>query len=572
MIYISNRLSSYYLRIILIFLIFSFKATLAQETGLDQKVTTIQELLSSVEANKLTFDQEFKTVSPGYYDYTISEINSKGNEESTTYSFALADIDKNSVRYFTKKDVILVELAVKGKQKLIKKLSDEGGKIAYITSFTMYGLNADNGRDLESAIENSIPEAIEVNKNLLVLDSYKDHLQWLEKNIGNVDLPKHQITQQLSKDLEKSGVVVLNQTVDSKNERFEFNLSLLNPNSVNYKISGDEFLIEVGSAKGVSGITFYSDEVLKGYTDKVFFYANSLANGKNIYKVLKEIIPLATTEFDTSKPDFNTVNSALDYLNNHIDDIQSDGRTTAQKLTLEDYMATFSLKETISDKNEEHLYSFNLTDINQNKISFNDKKTRFYLVLNTNKEEKYIGHSFNGETENYEKEILLYFNSYDEAYVSKEALQFLVVHFKDQITETNESFEIGLEDALSQLSSEIKPVQADNLRYEQEIELLETETSTFKFTQTESSDKKTTEYVYEFSAKDLSQKSSKVIVSGKRVWAEIGVKSEQKLVKVYKDGQVQNYENKIEIEALNPENAKEIVAILKRLAASKSKL
>lgn len=572
MIYISNRLSSYYLYIILIFLIFSFKATLAQETGLDQKVTTIQELLSSVEANKLTFNQEFKTVSPGYYDYTISEINSKGNEESTTYSFALADIDKNSVRYFTKKDVILVELAVKGKQKLIKKLSDEGGKIAYITSFTMYGLNADNGRDLESAIENSIPEAIEVNKNLLVLDSYEDHLQWLEKNIGNVDLPKHQITQQLSKDLEKSGVVVLNQTVDSKNERFEFNLSLLNPNSVNYKISGDEFLIEVGSAKGVSGIKFYSDEVLKGYTDKVFFYANSLANGKNIYKVLKEIIPLATTEFDASKPDFNTVNSALDYLNNHIDDIQSDGRTTAQKLTLEDYMATFSLKETISDKNEEHLYSFNLTDINQNKISFNDKKTRFYLVLNTNKEEKYIGHSFNGETENYEKEILLYFNSYDEAYVSKEALQFLVVHFKDQITETNESFEIGLEDALSQLSSEIKPVQADNLRYEQEIELLETETSTFKFTQTESSDKKTTEYVYEFSAKDLSQKSSKVIVSGKRVWAEIGVKSEQKLVKVYKDGQVQNYENKIEIEALNPENAKEIVAILKRLAASKSKL
>ncbi|CAM4232961.1 hypothetical protein [Zobellia nedashkovskayae] len=572
MIYISNRLSSYYLRIILIFLIFSFKATLAQETGLDQKVTTIQELLSSVEANKLTFNQEFKTVSPGYYDYTISELNSKGNEESTTYSFALADIDKNSVRYFTKKDVILVELAVKGKQKLIKKLSDEGGKIAYITSFTMYGLNADNGRDLESAIENSIPEAIEVNKNLLVLDSYEDHLQWLEKNIGNVDLPKHQITQQLSKDLEKSGVVALNQTVDSKNERFEFNLSLLNPNSVNYKISGDEFLIEVGSAKGVSGIKFYSDEVLKGYTDKVFFYANSLANGKNIYKVLKEIIPLATTEFDASKPDFNTVNSALDYLNNHIDDIQSDGRTTAQKLTLEDYMATFSLKETISDKNEEHLYSFNLTDINQNKISFNDKKTRFYLVLNTNKEEKYIGHSFNGETENYEKEILLYFNSYDEAYVSKEALQFLVVHFKDQITETNESFEIGLEDALSQLSSEIKPVQADNLRYEQEIELLETETSTFKFTQTESSDKKTTEYVYEFSAKDLSQKSSKVIVSGKRVWAEIGVKSEQKLVKVYKDGQVQNYENKIEIEALNPENAKEIVAILKRLAASKSKL
>jgi len=570
---ISKRIPSCHLFFFLGFILFSFNISLAQEAILKQKIKVIQELLTSVDANKLTFNQELKTVSPGYYNYTVTEINNKGNEVETTYTFALADIDKNSVRYFTKKDVILIELSIKGKQKLIRRTTDEGSKINYIPSFTMYGLNADNGRDLESAIEDGIPEAIEVDKSSLVLSSYEEHLNWLEKNITDIDLPKHQIAQLFSKNAEKTAFVTLNQTVGSKNERFEFNLALMNPNSVNYKISGDEFIIEVSSAKGVSGIKFYNDDIFKGYTDKVFLYANSLANGKHIYTVLKEIIPLAQTEFETYKQEINTLDTALEYLNTHTNAVKSDGRITMQKLALEEDIAFLSTKEEVSDKNEEHLYSFNLTDINQNGISFKNKKTRFYLILSTNKGEKYIGHSLNGETENYEKEILLYFNSFDEAYVGKEALQFLIVHYKDRTTEvTDESFEIGLEDALRQLRSEIKPVQEGNLSYEQEIELLETETSTFRFTKTELSDKRTLENIYEFSAKDLSQKSSKIIVSGKRVWAEIGVKSDEKLVKVYKDGQVQNYGNKIEIEALDPENAKEIVATLKKLAASKSKL
>lgn len=570
-IFTSKNIPSYLAPILLIFILFTSSITLAQEAILQEKIAKTQELLSSVEANKSTFNQELTTSSPGYYDYTVREVNSKGNEVATTYSFALSDINTNAVRSFTKRDVFLIELTVKGKQKLIKRITDEGDKIAYIPSFTLYGLNADNGRDLENAIEDAIPEAIEVDKKTLVLNSYDEHLQWLKNNISNVNLPKHEIVQQLNPDAKRPGLVILERTLGSKKERFEFNLSLLNPNSVNYKISGDEFLIEMGTKKDIAGIKFYSDDVLKGYTDKVLFYANSLANGKNIHKVLKGVAPLAKTEFDSSKPDVMTIENALKYINDNIDGIESDGRTTVQNLALDDYMATFSQKETISDKNEEHLYFFNLTDINENSISFKDKKTRLYLVLNTNKGDYYIGHTLNGETEDYEKQLFVYFNSYDEALIGKEALQSLIKHFENQTIKSTEEHETSLEEALSLLSKEIKPVQSTNLQYEQQIELLETETSTFRFTKIESSSKKTTENVFEFSAQDLNKQNSKVKVSGKRVWAEIGIKSSEKLVKVYEDGEVQNYENRIEIEAPSIENAKSIVAILKQLAASQNK-
>ncbi len=70
----------------------------------------------------------------------------------------------------------------------------------------------------------------------------------------------------------------------------------------------------------------------------------------------------------------------------------------------------------------------------------------------------------------------------------------------------------------------------------------------------------------EFSVQDINKRGIKVEVSGKRVWAELVAKSAEKVVKVYDNSQVQNYRNKVEIEAVDIENAKEIVRIFERLA------
>lgn len=78
------------------------------------------------------------------------------------------------------------------------------------------------------------------------------------------------------------------------------------------------------------------------------------------------------------------------------------------------------------------------------------------------------------------------------------------------------------------------------------------------------------EAVYEFSAADLNKQRLNVEVSGKKVWAEIGTKSGDKVVKVYEDGgEVQNYINEINIEAPPTiENAKQLVHIFRQLAES----
>ena len=540
----------------------------SQENDLQKKIAAIQELLTSVEANKITFNQDLKTISPGYYDYTVIEVNGKGQEEKTIYSFALSDINQKAVRSFTKKDVIMIELIVSGKQKLVKRIANEGNKVSYQPNLIMYGLNADNGRDLENAIEEAIPDAEILEKERLSLSSFEEHLKWLKDNVGNVNLPKEEVGQEINTQPERPDFIVLEQTLGSKKKRFEFNLSVLNPNSVNYKISGEEFLIEVGTKKGVAGIKHFENDELQGYTDQVLFYANSLANGKSLHRVLKGVVPLAESKFDETEPDFSKISLALDYINSKTGHVESDGMTTAQNLVLKDHMATLITKENEGDKNEEHEYIFNLTDINKNGISIKEKRTRLFLVLNTNKGKAFIGHRMNGEIENFEKELLIYFDSYEDALRGKIALQAIMDNFEDSESKNENLSAIDLNGALSLLKKEVNQITGTDHQIEQHIELLESEESSFKFTKIESDSKKSTEVVYEFSIKDLNKQLLDVEVSGKRAWAEIGTKSAEKVVKVYEDGEVQNYVNHIEIETPTIENAKNIVLIFKRLAES----
>ena len=540
----------------------------SQENDLQKKIAAIQELLTSVEANKITFNQDLKTISPGYYDYTVIEVNGKGQEEKTIYSFALSDINQKAVRSFTKKDVIMIELIVSGKQKLVKRIANEGNKVSYQPNLIMYGLNADNGRDLENAIEEAIPDAEILEKERLSLSSFEEHLKWLKDNVGNVNLPKEEVGQEINTQPERPDFIVLEQTLGSKKKRFEFNLSVLNPNSVNYKISGEEFLIEVGTKKGVAGIKHFENDELQGYTDQVLFYANSLANGKSLHRVLKGVVPLAESKFDETEPDFSKISLALDYINSKTGHVESDGMTTAQNLVLKDHMATLITKENEGDKNEEHEYIFNLTDINKNGISIKEKRTRLFLVLNTNKGKAFIGHRMNGEIENFEKELLIYFDSYEDALRGKIALQAIMDNFENSESKNENLSAIDLNGALSLLKKEVNQITGTDHQIEQHIELLESEESSFKFTKIESDSKKSTEVVYEFSIKDLNKQLLDVEVSGKRAWAEIGTKSAEKVVKVYEDGEVQNYVNHIEIETPTIENAKNIVLIFKRLAES----
>ena len=205
-----------------------------------QEIQRIQDNLQTVETGKATLRQELKELDDTLVQYTEVQVDSKGREKETIYTFSFADIDENTVRALTKKDVIVIQLLSNSKQKLIQVSTDGGDKISYANELQFLASDSENGRQLESSIKALIPSAIAQDEKRLALSGYRDHVVWLSENIGDVELPKKQIIQKNSIG-EVDGKLLLDQTFNSKNksknELREFNLATLNPNSVGYRIS-----------------------------------------------------------------------------------------------------------------------------------------------------------------------------------------------------------------------------------------------------------------------------------------------------------------------------------------------
>ena len=271
--------------------------TVALAQQIDGHINSISEALQTVETSKVEYAQNLKLNTTNYVDYTLTEVDSKGNTEETTFNFSFSDIDINTVRTITKKDVILVQLIIKSKQKLIKKTSNNGDKVSYVDNASIYAKNIDNGRDLVEAIKKIIPINETLEKNKLALTNYKDHVDWLKSNIQNVDFTKNQIIQKIDASASNNGHIKLSTTINSKSKTatydYEFNLATLNPNSLVFKISGDEFYIEASNRRNIKAVKAFKDGEQQNYTSKIRFYSGSIENAKDTYKVLKAIIPLA---------------------------------------------------------------------------------------------------------------------------------------------------------------------------------------------------------------------------------------------------------------------------------------
>ena len=544
-----------------------FFSLIAKSQGLND----IEKNLKTVETAKSTYRQILKQLDDGLVEYNTVEIDTKGRETESFYRFSFADIDKNTVRSITKKDVIIVQLLVGGKQKLIQQITEGGDKISYLSGLNMFVTNAENGSQLEKVIREHIPYSISLEENRLSLQTYNDHINWLLNNIGAVELPKRQIAQKASSN-NIAGKLIIDQTFNSKNkvknELRESNLSILNPNSVRYKISGDEFVIYADSRRNINGIRYMEDGEQKNYHHDLKIYATSITNGKDIYKVLKSIIPLAETKFKQERPKIQNENGALSFLNKTITEVSAGQTTISQNLSIKNNVAHLVQTENQPDKNITYSYNFNFGDVNAANIDFDGQKDKLFAAIPIKKSVNFIQKIKNGELENYTDEIKIYFNTIEDAISGVEALKVLSTLYETKI-EQKEYKTKSISVAVDRLKKLMQKVKIGDDTYDVFIELDDLNTKNLKFTSIFSNLKKSSETIQEFSLSDINPKNCSIQIKGKHVIAELNTKHLEKVVKTYVDGQIKPYQYKISIEAKGIEEARDIISIFKTLAEPK---
>lgn len=533
--------------------------------GWAQELELVQNHLNTVETGKVTFRQELKSLDDGLVQYSLVEVDTKGKEKEIQYIFGPSDIDQNTVRALTKKDVIIVQLLISGKQKLVQIVSNGGDKLAYADKLQFYASNSENGKQLEKAVKELIPAAIEKEGERLALSSYGEHMDWLLENIADVELPSKQIVQKTSTS-DIPGQLFLEQTLNAKSktktQSYQLNLSTLNPNSVGYKIAGEELVVSVGTRRGIKGIKYIEDGEQKSYTNTFRLYAKSITNGKDIHKVLKKAIPLAEEAFENNRADVSSAPKALKFINSVASEVSVSKGSIAQNLSMQENVAQLKQTFTEPEKSMEYLYQFNFGDINTNNVDYDGQKDLLFASLPAKKAVKFVKVTKNGELQNYDNDTKVYFTSIEDAIVGTEALKTLAHLQEEKMGEITYSSSTTSE-AVEKLKTLMQKVKIGEDSYDLYIELIDAKTNTLKITTVFSNLKKSTETVQEFSLNDINPKNCSIQVKGKHVVAELNTQHLEKIVKTYVDGQIKPYQSKVSIEAIGIEAARQIVGIFK---------
>jgi len=566
--------SNFYMKINLLLACFILAGyyTTAQQTEFGELFDKLDNTIVTVKTSKYTYDQHLLFVENSVIKYGYTKTSVKGSAKSFEYELNIADIDPYVVREFTIKDLIVVNIKIRNSQKLIKVYEENMVK-TYTDEMSMVALNIDNAREIRAILEKAIPHAEKIVKNKLSLENYDEMINWLTENVSDANTNDKLYRQLLKKDDQYPGKIYLITTINtgksSTQNDYEFNLADINDNSLNFKVSGNQFAIEFETVRKNNLIKYTKDGVVKPFTNDIIIQTNNVEEARDLKNVLNMAIPLAKKEVEASFPPMNTEKESLDVSKSYMKDVVYGTNTYEQSLA-GNCLAKYKRMEISESKNVEIEYSFNMLDINDNVLDFDVSSNKMYVDVTINNKQKLIRVKKNGELENYIEKLKIYCEDVEIARRLKMGLKNLIqkcrTNYQTQVPLTN------VTDKINWLSENVIEVRSLTKTFNQTIEQIETEKGeiTFKFTRHEIDEKGSDEHIYEFNISDLNKKSIDFKIKGKDVLISVTTNFKAKIVKYYKNGEIQNYKEAFFIYASDIEAARNIITALNEIIKEQS--
>ena len=531
----------------------------------DGLVDALNNELEKVISGKYEYNQKATMTQPGVIQLSIVETTIKdGKSKESSYEFNLADIDENTVKTITNKDLIQVQLLSTKKQDLLKCTEDRE-KISYKNELFVYAANIDNARALEDRFKALIPVAQEITEKRLSLTTYEDHMQWIVTNVSDVNLIKTQFAQKVSLIETYPGKMAIaiteNSGKTSKSDTYEFNVMTINPNSILFKISGEEFSIALETRRKLKTIKHFKEGVQENYISDFEIACESVETARDLQKVLKSLIQLSQEAFDRTVKKPETISEAIETLNVHTKKVTVN-ETTINQLLKGDCVVAFTQNNVSAKGISGQEYVFNFKDLNKNAVQY-ETKGKFVLVnIATNGGSNFIKHTEDNEQKNYTDSFTIYVPEIEDAITVQKAMETIIElcnSEKDTYTEGDKA------NLVTRLQEQIKKVDLNDKSYEQ-VFTAEDDHNSIVFKQIEVTSKSSEERTYDFNLSDINPASIKMETSGKNVTIVANTYYLEKIIQYYEDGEIENYQNEIEIQAGTIENARTITTLFKKVS------
>jgi hypothetical protein len=553
---------------LLITLLICSASVMAQSPELTAMNTTLQKSIGSVQAAAKTYEPKYALVQPAVIQYSYDEIDAKGNRTNYMYEVNVADLDQYAVKEQTQKDLINVVLAVKNKQKLVKVYKNSEVQ-PYDDQALIIAKDIENARQISEAIKKAIPSAEKVMESRLKLNGYDAMVNWLIANVKTVTLGAKSYKQTLAK-ADKVGslkfTVVETDAKTSVEQTYTFNLADLNPNRINFKITGNRLGIEFETLQDAKFIAVTKAGEVKPYINDLIINTNSVDEARDLKMVLSLAAPLAIEKIKADIPAVTSEKDALTRLKTLTTNITL-GTTEIQQDLEAACLCQFTQVEKDAKSATKNLYKFNWIDINALGSTIDVSGDKMFLEIKTNESKKLIMDTENDKFKGYDNAIRIYMPNVENARRAKVALDKTIEKCKAVYKEPFGSDANGI---FAWIKNNIRDVSIDETTFKQKLETVDAgKINKVKYTRIEVNAKGSgAEEIYEFNFSDISPLTVEVEVKGKWLYVSIETDFKGKIIKYYKDGKIMPYVAKIDFVLNDVDTARNMVSALQKVVKS----
>ncbi|MCZ8071034.1 MAG: hypothetical protein ACK5SJ_15645 [Bacteroidota bacterium] len=255
----------------------------------EESLDKIAALVKDVKLGEKTYGQ---TSTPRCLTEITQVEQSSSSTVKNLFSFNYMDVYKDGIQLKTSGEKMLLELPMQEKKKLVMRYKNEKFE-GYENDFSILVTDYEVARRLKHAIERTI-DGCRASFKEVFPSSNAAIISWLKTNIGEVTID--QVTKKQSFELAEEGnenkIKLTNTELKSSSsvqEVFEFNLSDINPTSVNYEIKGKWLYVTFETNFKNKIIKAYKDGKIQPYVYSVDILVKDIETARSTITALKRL-------------------------------------------------------------------------------------------------------------------------------------------------------------------------------------------------------------------------------------------------------------------------------------------
>ncbi|WKN44426.1 hypothetical protein [Tunicatimonas pelagia] len=535
---------------------------------------TLSQAVQDVQIKDDMYEQSFSYTSDNACLLTFTVLDTDDGEE-TTYKVNAADLNEHKIRFDTRSREVVIEVETRGDKELVQVFED-GEAEDFSDNFQFYAVDIENARAIVKAFKEVVQNCGEQSKEILIYGkanpTFEDALGFLTAEVGEIETSDGAINQTLAYDLSLPTIITYEQEDANEGEvnSYVANMVDFNEQSVSFDTKRGQVLVTLETIGGRDLIQTLENGEADDYEHELQIIATDIEQGRALEKALKALITQAEQRYDNSfLPGVNnpSLDQTVSYLTSQVGNVALEKETYEQSVNYDAATQQFSYTIIEASEGEEVTFLVNPADINPRTIDFDTKGSEVLIELKTEAERDLVQELEDDVVDGFTDEIVMQAPSVDEARRWVGALRQLVT-----LAQANQQnlfvASVGSNPTpgttLQFLRDNIGTVDEGDDRYEQSFTpgsdqcLL-----TYTLIDDEGEEK-----VFEWNMADMNPRLVTFDTKGERIIVTLKTTAQRDLVREIEQGEVEGYENEVELLANTIEEARALVSAFKNLAES----